>query len=396
MRGAESEQGVMFSVVALEDRIPADHPLRAIRGLVDPVLRELAPRFATLYATSGRPSIPPEQLLRALLLQILYTIRSERQLIEQLDYNLLFRWFVGLAIDAPVWHPTSFTKNRDRLLAGHIAEGFLSGVVREAARQGLVSGEHFTIDGTLLEAWASQKSIQPIARAADQDTPDRPDDPERRTPSSPRTGGHDGPGGARAGAADRNPSVDFRGERRRNATHRSTTDPDARLAKKGGAAAKLSYQASVLMENRHGLVVQTAVGLATGTAEVDQALEMLSALAVARPKQFPQGTVGLDKGYDTHACVAAIRALAFTPHVAQQTKNRRSAIDGRTTRAWGYAESQRRRKLVEQGFGWSKTVGLLRKLHHRGTALVDWVFTFTMAAYNLVRMRTLQALAGPA
>jgi len=386
MRGAEASQGVMFSVVALEDRIPADHPLRAIRRLVDPVLRELAPRFATLYATGGRPSIPPEQLLRALLLQILYTIRSERQLMEQLDYNLLFRWFVGLAMDAPVWHPTSFTKNRDRLLAGQIAEGFLSGVVREAARQGFVSREHFTIDGTLLEAWASQKSVQPLGTP----TPaDRDDHDDSNAPGGP--GGT--PNGSRS--ADRNPSVDFRGERRSNATHRSTTDPEARLAKKGGTGAKLCYQASVLTENRHGLVVQTAVGLATGTAEVDQALEMLSALAVERPTQLPQGTVGLDKGYDTYACVAGIRALAFTPHVAQQRKNRRSAIDGRTTRAWGYAESQRRRKLVEQGFGWSKTVGLLRKLRHRGTALVDWVFTFTMAAYNLVRLRTLLAAAGP-
>ena len=391
MRGAEASQGVMFSVVALEDRIPGDYPLRAIRRLVDPILRELAPRFESLYATSGRPSIPPEQLLRALLLQILYTIRSERQLIEQLDYNLLFRWFVGLEMDTPVWHPTSFTKNRDRLLAGQIAEGVLSGVVREAARQGFVSREHFTIDGTLLEAWASQKSVQPTGPTSAADRDDRDDRDDADGPSPGGAGGT--PNAPRPPA--RNPSVDFRGARRTNATHRSTTDPEARLAKKGGTAAKLCYQASVLTENRHGLVVQTAVGLATGTAEVDQALEMLSALVVERPKQWPQGTVGLDKGYDTRACVAGIRALAFTPHVAQQTRNRRSAIDGRTTRAWGYAESQRRRKLVEQGFGWSKTVGLLRKLRHRGTALVDWVFTFTMAAYNLVRLRTLLALAGP-
>lgn len=367
MRGGERQQGGMFSYVVLEDRIPASHPLRVMRGLVDPILRELSPRFATLYAEQGRPSIPPEQLLRALLLQVLFTVRSERQLMEQLDYNLLYRWFVGLAIDDPIWHPTTFTKNRDRLLDGNLAEAFLNGVVRAAAGQGLMSSDHFTVDGTLLEAWASQKSVRPIA------APDGPVDPE-------------GPSG-------RNPTVDFHGEKRTNATHRSTSDPDARFAKKGpGKETRLSYQASALMENRNGLIVQTRVGVATGRAEVEQAEEMLSALAMARPKRAPQGTVGADKRYDEQGFITNVRDLGFTPHVAQQlTERRRSGVDGRTTRHEGYQVSQRRRKMIEESFGWAKVIGLLRKLRHRGTELVDWVFTFTMAAYNLVRMRTLMA-----
>ena len=362
MRGTEQHQGVMFSYVSIEDRIPADHPLRAMRAMVDPLLRELSPRFEALYAERGRPSIPPEQLLRALLLQVLYTVRSERQLMEQLDYNLLFRWFVGLALDDVVWHPTTFTKNRDRLLDGSIAEAFLAGVVRDAARRGWLSADHFTVDGTLLEAWASQKSVRPL---------DRPDDG--------------------AGAGGSNPAIDFHGETRTNATHRSTSDGDARLAKKGpGKETRLSHQASALMENRHGLIVQTRVGVATGRAEVEQAEEMLCALALARPQRAPQGTVGADKRYDEQGFVATARDLGFTPHVAQHRHaRRRSRVDGRTTRHPGYATSQRRRKLIEESFGWAKTVGLLRKLRHRGTALVDWVFTFTMAAYNLVRMRTL-------
>jgi transposase len=365
MRGTETGQATMFSYVDLEQRIPADHPLRAMKALVEPVLRELSPRFEALYESDGRPSIPPEQLLRALLLQVLYTIRSERQLMEQLDYNLLFRWFVGLGMDGAVWHPTTFTKNRDRLLAGTIAEAVLAGVVRQAEARRLLSKEHFTIDGTLLEAWASQKSFRPKS-----DGPQDGDD-----------AGGDGP---------RNPTVNFHGQRRSNATHASTTDPDARLARKGpGKEAKLAHQASVTMDNRHGLIVATAVGPATGTAEVDQALEMLTALAVERPRHLPRGTVGCDKGYDTRAFVAGVRELAFTPHVAQVTRGRPSAIDGRTTRGAGYAKSQRCRKQVEEGFGWGKTIGLLRKLRHRGTAAVDWIFTFTMAAYNLVRMRTL-------
>ena len=361
MRGPESSQRTMFSYVDLEDRVPADHPLRAIRALVEPVLVELAPRWAGLYAETGRPSIPPEQLLRALLLQVLQTIRSERQLMEQLDYNLLYRWFVGLGIDEPVWHPTTFTKNRDRLLAGDIAAGFLTAVVRQADQRQLLSREHFTVDGTLLEAWASQKSFQPKAGPP----PPRDDDP-------------------------RNPSVNFRGQRRANATHASTTDPDARLAKTGaGKEAKLSYQASVLTENRHGFVVLTAVDPADGPrVELAQAEEMLQALAAARGPRARPATVGADRGYDQVEFVAAARALGFTPHVAQ-VDHRASGIDGRTTRHAGYAVSQCLRKRIEQTFGWGKTVGLLRKLRHRGRERVDWFLTFVMGAYDLVRLSTL-------
>lgn len=361
MRGTEPSQGQLFSYVSLEQRIPGDHPLRTMKALVEPILVELSPRFASLYADDGRPSIPPEQLLRALLLQVLYTVRSERQLMEQLDFNLLYRWFVGLPVDAAVWHPTTFTKNRDRLLAGDIAAAFLTAVVQAAHRRRLLSGEHFTVDGTLLEAWASQKSFQPKT----------------------------GPGGDRDGDP-RNPSVNFRGERRTNATHASTTDPDARLAKKGpGKEAKLSYQASVLTDNRHGLVVLTVVDPAEGSAvEVAQAEQLLHTLAAARGPGTRAATVGADRGYDQAGFVAAARACGFTPHVAQVT-HRASAIDGRTTRHAGYEISQRYRKRIEETFGWGKTVGSLRKLRHRGRETVDWVFTFVMAAYNLVRMRTL-------
>lgn len=361
MRGPESTQGQFFSYVSLEQRVPADHPLRTMKALVEPVLAELSPRFADLYADDGRPSIPPEQLLRALLLQVLYTVRSERQLMEQLDFNLLYRWFVGLTLDAPVWHPTTFTKNRDRLLAGDIAAAFLTAVVRQAKQRRVLSSEHFTVDGTLLEAWASQKSFQPKTGRGDH----RDDDP-------------------------RNPSVNFRGERRTNATHASTTDPDSRLAKKGaGKEAKLSYQASVLLENRQGLVVLTAVDPADGGAEVAQAEELLQALAAERGPTAAPATIGADKGYDQAGFVTTARAFGFTPHVAQHTTGRRSTIDGRTTRHAGYAVSQRHRKRIEQSFGWGKVVGLLRKLRHRGREKVDWIFTFTMAAYNLVRLQTL-------
>jgi transposase len=368
MRGADQQQGALFSVVSLEARVPADHPLRVLRALVDGALAELAPRFEAMYARVGRPSVPPEQLLRALLLQVLYTVRSERLLMEQLDYNLLFRWFVGLSVDEPVWVPTTFTKNRDRLLAGDVAHAFFAAVVGAARRRGLLSDEHFTVDGTLLEAWASQKSFRPKDDAIGAP----PDDPS-------------------------NPTVNFRGERRSNVTHASTTDPDARLARKGnGKEAKLSYAGHVLMDNRHGLAVGACVTPASGTAEADAALALVGAL----PPRGPRGrrrTLGADKAYDIRPVVAGLRAAGVTPHIAQHTTRRRSTLDGRTTRHAGYAESQRRRKLIEEGFGWGKTVGLLRKLRHRGLATVDWIFTFTQAAYNLVRLRTLLrvGIAGP-
>jgi hypothetical protein len=277
----------------------------------------------------------------------------------------LYRWFVGLGLDAPVWHATTFTKNRDRLLAGDIAEGVLQGVLRQAAARGLLSHEHFTVDGTLLEAWASHKSFRP--------TDERPSPP--------------------SGTADsgRNPSVTFRGERRSNATHASTTDPDARLAKTGkGKEAKLAYQASVTMDNRHGLVVRTRVGPADGgLTEVEQAAEMLTDLASARPGRRYRGTVGGDKGYAQPSFVEVARDLGYTPHTAQDATDAVRVLDRRTTRHPGYTVSQRRRKAVEESFGWGKVIGPLRKLKHRGTALVDWIFTFTMAVYDLVRIRTL-------
>jgi len=355
MRGSDDQTGHLFSYLSPEQRVPADHPLRAIRQMTDRVLQELSPQFASLYATQGRPSVPPEQLLRALLLQALYTIRSERLLIEQLEYNLLFRWFVGLAMDAPVWVPTTFTKNRERLIAGDIARAFFAAVIAQAEAARLLSDEHFTVDGSLLQAWASHKSFRP-------------------TDEPPAPGGGGG----------RNETVDFRGERRANATHRSTTDPDARLARKSlGQTSRLAYHAHVLLDNRHGLVREVCVTHATGTAEVEAATLLIDA---AVP---PRSTVGADKGYDQRRFVEALRARGITPHVA--AKKRRSVLDARTTRHAGYAVSQRKRKLVEQVFGWLKTVAGLRQVKHRGGPKVDWQVTFAAAAYNLVRLRTLRA-----
>lgn len=362
MRGEVERTEDLFSYVPLEDRVPKDHPLRAIRQFVDPILGEMSPQFDAMYSKTGRPSIPPEQLLKALLIQVLYSVRSERMLCEQLDYNLLFRWFVGLGMDDTVWVPTVFTKNRDRLLEGGIAEAFFQAVVEEARRRGWLSDEHFTVDGTLLEASASHKSFRP----KDQD-------------EGPPTG-------------KGNPDVDFRGQKRSNETHRSTTDPDARLARKGrGKEAKLAYQGNILMDNRHGLVVDCELRHASGTAETDAALAMVKRLPPSKRRR----TLGADKGYDTQAFVAGVREESVTPHVAQNTTNRRSAIDGRTTRHHGYAVSQKKRKMVEQGFGWQKTVGLLAKLRHRGMERVGWMFTFTTAAFNLVRMRRLVTGGAP-
>jgi len=348
----------MFSYITPEARVRADHPLRPIRRMTDAALARLSARFDRLYSTTGRPSIPPEQLLRALLLQLLYSIRSERLLMEELDYSVLYRWFVGLNLDEPTWDPTTFTKNRDRLLDGDIADAFFAEVLAAIKADGLLSDEHFTVDGTLLEAWASHKSFTPK-------------DAKRTPPTDPK-----------------NPTVNFHGDARRNDTHASTTDPDARLYKKAvGREAKLGYLAHVLTENRHGFIVDTAVTAATGTAERDAAIVMLGEL----PLTTRRITVGADKGYDTRAWVRAVRTMGITPHVAQNAKRRRSAIDQRTTRHPGYAISQRCRKKVEQPFGWMKTVGLLRKLRHRGGRLVDWIFSFTAAAYNLIRWRTLMA-----
>jgi transposase len=356
MRGDDRKQGAMFSYVSLEQRVPENHPLRSIRIMVDQALVELSPAFEGLYSRVGRPSIPPEKLLRALLLQVLYTIRSERMLMEQLDYNLLFRWFVGLGMDDSVWVPTVFSKNRDRMLEGDLAKEFFTCVLDQAKNHHLLSVEHFTVDGTLIEAWAGQKSFRKKEEA--DDTP--PDDPG-------------------------NPTVDFHGEKRSNATHESTTDPEAKLFKKGkGREAKLSYMGHVLMENRNGLVVDAELTAATGKAEREAALSMLEQVSGSG-----QVTVGADKGYDTKDFVAQARALDVTPHVAQNTSGRRSAIDGRTTRHEGYTISQRIRKRVEEVFGWMKTIGLMRKTRHKGVDRVGWMFVFAAAVYNLVRMRNL-------
>jgi transposase len=347
----------MFSYLSPEQRVRPDHPLRVIRRMTDEVFTTLSPRFTKMYSDIGRPSIPPEQLLRALLLQSLYTVRSERLLMEEIDYSVLYRWFIGLGMDDPIWSPTTFSKNRDRLLESDIAAAFFEAVVAQARAAGLMSDEHFTVDGTLLEAWASLKSF-------------------RRKDAGP-TAPPDDPG---------NPTINFHGETRRNDTHQSTTDPEAKLARKGaGREAKLSYAGHVLLDNRHGLVAEVCVTAATGTAEREAALRLLAAAA-------DEGTVGGDKGFDVPRFVTAVRGLGLTPHVAQKVKG--SAIDGRTTRHTGYAISQRKRKLIEQVFGWLKTVGGLRKLRHRGNALIDWIMTFAAAAYNLIRLRTL--LARPA
>ena len=345
----------MFSYVPLEKRIPADHPLRAIRAMTDEAFAGLSRKFDRLYEPIGRRSIPPEYLLRALVIQILYSVRSERLLMEQIEYNLLFRWFVGLPQDEAVWDVTVFTKNRDRLLEGEVAEAFFRQVSDQARGAGLLSDEHFTVDGTLLEACAGQKSFRPKDES--------------------------GSGGSGQSGRERN----FHGERRTNETHGSTTDDEARLYKKGpGKEAKLCFLGHVVADNRHGLLVQTRTTLATGTAEREAAEKMLR-----RVRRRRRATVGADKAYDSEAFVGAARAIDVTPHVAQNTSNRSSAIDERTTRHAGYEISQRKRKLIEQPFGWMKTVGLLRKLRHRGRRKVGWTFTFTAAVYNLVRMRTL-------
>ena len=356
MRGPDEQTGDMFSYLSPEQRVRPDHPLRAIRTMTDQVLRELSPRFRRMYSDIGRPSIPPEQLLRALLLQALYTVRSERLLMEEIDYSILFRWFIGLGLDEPIWSPTTFSKNRDRLLTGDIASAFFDAVLRQAREAALLSDEHFTVDGTLLEAWAGLKSFQ----RTDADPPPPPDDPG-------------------------NPTVNFHGETRTNETHASTTDADAQLYRKGpGKEAKLTYMGHVLLDNRHGLVTNVCATAATGKAEREAALLLLTTVPNAT-------TVGGDKNYDVASFVDGVRDLGITPHVAQKTRG--GAMTDDMTAAPGYAISQRKRKLIEQVFGWMKTIGGLRKLRHRGGELVDWILTFTAAAYNLIRLRTLLARA---
>jgi len=362
MRGNDEQQLDVFSYISPDERVPQDHPLRSLRVMTDEALQQLRPRFNNLYAKIGRPSIAPEKLLRAFLLQALYSVRSERMLMKQLDYNLLFRWFVGLNMDDSVWDVTVFTKNRERLLDGDIAEAFFQAVLQQARERNLLSDEHFTVDGTLLEAWASLKSFQ----RKDGKTSVPPDDPGNAT-------------------------VDFHGQKRSNETHESKTDPDAKLARKGkGKEAKLSYNGNLLVENRNGLIVDTELFEANGTAERDAALVMLEQIPGTK-----QVTVGGDKAYDTTDFVAECRNLKVTPHVAQNVERPGgSAIDARTTPHPGYAISQRKRKRSEECFGWLKTIALLRKVRHRGIFKVEWVFTFAAAAYNLVRLRKLAIQAG--
>jgi transposase len=356
MRGIDYQQGDMFRYLSPEQRVRKDHPLRAVRALTDEILERMSPLFDAMYAEGGRPSIPPEKLLRAQFLQMLYSVRSERLLMEEIDYSILYRWFVGLNLDEQVWDATSFTKNRDRLLEAAVAKEFLAQVVERARAAGLISDEHFTVDGTLLEAWASLKSFQGKDK---QDPP--PDDPG-------------------------NPTVDFHGQERSNETHESRTDPDALLARKGkGKEAKLSYNGNLLVENRNGLIVNAELLQANRRAERDAALLML--------EQVPGDsriTVGGDKGFDTAEFVDQCRHMNVTRHVAQNDGRRGgSAIDARTTRHAGYDVSQKKRKRIEECFGWLKDIALLRKLKHRGLFKVAWIFTFAAAAYNLVRMRKL-------
>ena len=357
MRGIDHQQSDMFSYLSPEQRVRTDHPLRRVRAMTDEILNSMSPLFDAMYAERGRPSIPPEKLLRGQLLQMLYSVRSERLLMEEIDYSILFRWFVGLNLDEAVWDATTFTKNRDRLLEGAVAKEFLAQVVERARQAGLVSDEHFTVDGTLLEAWASLKSFQPKEQKAA--TP--PDDPG-------------------------NPSIDFHGQNRSNETHESKTDPDAKLARKGpGKEAKLSYSGNLQVENRHGIIVNAEVLEANGRAERDAALVMLE--EVPGDSRI---TVAGDKGYDTAEFVAECRHMNVTPHVAQNTgRPGGSALDSRTTRHASYAISQKKRKRIEECFGWLKDVALLRKLKHRGLFKVGWIFTFAAAAYNLVRLRNL-------
>lgn len=360
MRGDDKRTGQLFSYVDLEARVRRDHPLRAIRTIVNEALGALEREFAALYSPIGRPSIPPEKLLRAMLLQAFYSIRSERLLMERLEYDLLFRWFVGIGVDDAAWDHSTFSKNRDRLLEGDISAKFLAAVLARPRVTRLLSSDHFSVDGTLIEAWASMKSVKP-------------------------GNGSDNPP---AGGGGRNQEADFHGQKRTNETHASTTDPQARLYRKGkGKEAKLCFMGHGLMENRHGLLVDACLTLADGHAERVAALHMIEPRA-DRPRRI---TLGADKGYDTEDFVNELRSMKVTPHVAQNISGRRSAIDGRTTRHGGYVTSQRIRKRIEEAFGWIKTVAGQDKTKFRGRDRVGWAFTFAAAAYNLVRLPKLMA-----
>ena len=359
MRGDRDHQAAMLLAATIDEFIPAKHPIRRIKPIVESALSRLSPMFDEMYAASGRPSIPPEHLLKASLLIAFFSVRSERQFCERLRYDLLFKWFLDLNLDDPSFDASTFSKNRQRLLEHEVADAFFAEVVDEAERRRLLSADHFTVDGTLLEAWASLKSYRP----RDEDDGDRP-----------------------AGGGGRNPEVDFRGQRRKRETHASRTDPEAQLYTKGsGQAAKLCYIGHVLTENRNGLIVGVELTEANGLAEREAALRLLDRCVPGR------ATLGADRAYDTRDFVAGCRQRGVTPHVAQHTRGRRSAIDGRTTRHAGYTVSQRLRKKVEECFGWKKTVGGLRKLRYVGRARNALCFTISAAAYNLMRIAKLDA-----
>ena len=425
MRGSDAVTGSLFSYVDLEERIPQNHPLRVIREVVNEVLATLSPEFDAMYSAFGRPSIPPEKLLRGSLIQAFFTVRSERQLMEQLDYNLMFRWFVGMGIDDPVWDHSTYSKNRDRLLEADIAKKFLKAIVEHGSVAPLLSDDHFSVDGTLVNAWASLKSFVPKeapppdagaappggdgAGGARTDEERQEAEPPSQTPSpaaaadtEPTTPTKDAAPMQNASTQDasdtgsdtgsRNADVDFRGQKRTNTTHVSTTDPEARLYRKGkGKEARLCFMGHSMIENRHGLVVETAFTQATGFAERQAAKAMITEHSPGSTRRI---TVGADKGYDTADFVADLRAMEVTPHVAQKVKG--SALDARTTRHEGYAVSQKKRKLVEEPFGWGKTYGGLARPMRKGTARQGFVFTFVMAAYDLVRLPRIFAEAAAA
>ena len=384
MRGTDKASGSLFSYVDLEERIPPRHPLRKIRQVVNDALASLDADFETLYTDFGRPSIPPERLIRASLLQILFSVRSERQLMDQMQYNLLFRWFVGLGIDDPVWVPTVFTKNRDRLLTTDMSRKVMAAILAHREVAPLLSDEHFSVDGPLIKAWASMKSFQPKAEATSPDDEGPGDPPAQNStlePTPSETPAETDPM-PRNKRHLRNAEVDFKGEKRSNATHASTTDPDARLYKKSpGAGAMLCFMGHTLMENRNGFVVQGDLTQADGHAERKAALDMIHRHSPGSTRRL---TLGADKGYDAAGFVSDLRQACVTPHVAQ--KSRYSAIDGRTTRHEGYALSQKHRKKIEEPFGWAKTVGGMAQTMYRGVERVRSRFILTMAANNLARL----------
>lgn len=354
MRGLEKNTDALFIYISPESFVPSDHPLRPIRIMADKALDVLSDEFSRMYSHTGRPSVPPEVLLKSLLLQILYSVRSNRLLVEQLGYNILYRWFLGLSLEDEIWDHSTFSQNQERLIGTEIAAQFLQRIIEQAKEAALLSKDHFSVDGTLIEAWASIKSFRP------------------KGDGSPRSSG-------------RNGAVDFHGKTLTNDTHASTTDPDARLYRKSkGKEAKLCYMGHTLMENRNGLVMDARVTIANGTAERDAAIDMIENIP-----GLHRVTIGADKNYDTADFVIGVRNCDATPHVAQNNTNRASAIDGRTTRHPGYTLSQKLRKRIEESFGWIKTIGTLRKTRYRGTAKVAWYFTLVAAAYNLVRMRNL-------